>query len=233
MPPAPVKVTPSMLTFLWDECPRCFWLHARGVRQPQVPFPSVFARYHEALGRYCLGRCPSELDATLPTGRFVGGELWVKSRPITPGGNRASLFIHGRLDYMARFDDETWGIVDFKTVAPNAGHVRKYARQLHAYAWALERAAPDSLGRTPVTRLGLFCLDPVRIAEYEQGNRVLAELRPHWVEIPRNDAAFDTFLAKVLGVITQPVPPPAATGCSCCSYWHRRLLLEKTIVSHA
>lgn len=233
IPADPIKLTPSMLTFLWDECPRCFWLQARGLHQPQMPFPSVFARYHDALGRYCLGRCPSELDATLPTGRFVGGEIWVKSQPITPVGCGASLYFHGRLDHLARFDDETWGVIDFKTVTLNPTHVRKYARQLHAYAWALERAAPDGLARTPVTRLGLFCLDPVQVTEYERDRRVLAELRPQWVEIPRNDEAFDRFLAKVLGVLTLPTPPAAATGCSCCTYWQRRRLLEKTFLNHA
>ena len=40
----PIKLTPSMLTFLWDECRRCFWLHARGLPRPRMPFPSVFAR---------------------------------------------------------------------------------------------------------------------------------------------------------------------------------------------
>ena len=27
----PFKLAPSDLTFLWEECPRCFWLKAKGV----------------------------------------------------------------------------------------------------------------------------------------------------------------------------------------------------------
>ena len=222
----PIKLTPSMLTFLWDECRRCFWLHARGLPRPRMPFPSVFARYHDVLTRYCLGRSPSTLDAALPPGRFVGGELWVKSRTLELDG--VSFFLRGRLDHLAQFDDGAWGIIDFKTMRPQPAQTAKYARQLHAYAWALERAAPDALCRTPIRRMGLFCLDPVAVTAKEDA-AVWAELRPHWVEVERDDDAFETFLRYALAVLTRPLPPPASQDCPCCTYTGRRRALARSL----
>lgn len=219
------KLTPSMLTFLWDDCRRCFWLHSRGLHQPRMPFPSVFSRYHDALNRYCLGRCPSELAAALPNGRFLGGELWVKSRLLRLSAAAPSVYILGRLDHLAQFDDGSWGVIDFKTVEPSPDHARKYARQLHAYAWALEQAAPDGLLRTPVSRLGLYCLTPVAVAAHEREHRVLVELRPSWIEVERDDEAFRRFLAEVVDVLMQPLPPAPGAGCSCCRYTERRRAL--------
>lgn len=34
----PIKLSPSDLTFLWDECPRCFYLkHILGIMRPAAP----------------------------------------------------------------------------------------------------------------------------------------------------------------------------------------------------
>ncbi|MEM9665312.1 MAG: PD-(D/E)XK nuclease family protein [Bacteroidota bacterium] len=228
--PAPLKITPSMLTFLWDDCRRCFWLHAHGLHQPRMPFPSVFSRYHDALTRYGLGRCPSVLSPSLPPGRFVGGELWVKSRPLTIGSERGALFILGRLDHLAHFDDGTWGVIDFKTTAPSDTSAARYTRQLHAYAWALERAAPDALCRAPVTRLGLYCLDPVDVTLTDDGH-VAARLQASWIDIERDDDGFADFLAEVLAVLRRPLPPPAAPGCSCCRYTERRRAMARAAAS--
>jgi hypothetical protein len=231
-PPRLYKITPSMLTFLWDECRRCFWLHAKGLHRPQMPFPSVFTRYHEALSRYCLGRCPSELDAALPPGRFLGGELWVKSKPLLLPGHTCRLYIRGRLDHLAQFNDGSWGVVDFKTAAPRSAYSAKYARQLHAYAWALEQPAPDGLHRAPISRLGLFCLDPVKVDTQGRGVDIRATLQPHYIDIVRDDAAFEDFLTEVLRLLTQPAPPLSSSGCSCCRYWQRRIHLEKSYRAH-
>lgn len=41
----PVKLAPSDLTFLWEECQRCFWLKVKGVlKRPSGLFPKVFTR---------------------------------------------------------------------------------------------------------------------------------------------------------------------------------------------
>jgi len=77
------KLTPSMLTFLWDDCKRCFWLQARErIYRPRTPFPSVFTKYHEILQQHFEGRRPSSISPTLPRGRIYSSEAWVKSAPL-------------------------------------------------------------------------------------------------------------------------------------------------------
>ena len=45
-----IKISPSDLTFLWDECPRCFWRKYRlGVRRPFGIMPGIFSRIDSAL----------------------------------------------------------------------------------------------------------------------------------------------------------------------------------------
>ncbi len=37
------KISPSDLTFLWDECPRCFYLKVRHkFKRPGLPFPKIY-----------------------------------------------------------------------------------------------------------------------------------------------------------------------------------------------
>lgn len=224
------KLTPSMLSFLPDDCLRCFWLRARnGLYGPSMPFPTVFERYHALLQHYFVGRCPSTLSPDLPPGRCLGYETWVKSRPLDLPGINNSCYLHGRLDHLVRFDDDTWGVIDYKTTSITDDHVKKYARQLHAYAWALEQAAPGELCRTPVSRLGILCIDPVDLEHYVPGEDARFRLRTRWVPVERRDEAFAHFLSRIVSFLSRPDPPDPSPGCSCCKYFHRRTLIEKSL----
>lgn len=224
---AAYKITPSMLTFLWDGCKRCFWLKARhGMRRPWMPFPGVFNRYHELIQNYFTGRCPSLLHPSLPKGQCLSRETWVQSVPLTIGGTPAPVYIKGRVDHLMRFDDGTWGLIDYKTTEADQRKARKYARQLHAYAWALERAAEGEVQLEPITRMGLLCLDPAAVTDYVRGERAVAELRPVWVEVERDDEKFEQFLGRVVQCIARETPPRPSSGCSCCTYFRERSHLE-------
>lgn len=224
------KLSPSMLTFLWDGCKRCFWLKARhGIHQPWMPFPSVFQRYHELLQRYFTGRCPSTLHPSLPSGQLLSRETWVQSEPISITGAQDSVYFKGRVDHLMRFDDGTWGLVDYKTTEANQRKAAKYARQLHAYAWALERAAEGEASLAPITRMGLLCLEPGTLLSFIQGEQATAELRPVWIEIEQDDARFERFLGRVAEVLARSYPPKPSSGCSCCTYFRRRTHFEQQL----
>lgn len=232
-PHAPFKLSPSMLTFLWDGCKRCFWLKARhGMHQPWMPFPSVFNRYHDLVQRYFLGRSPSTLHASLPPGQCLSRETWVQSVPLDLPGAPAPVYFKGRVDHLMRFDDGTWGLIDYKTTEIDQRKARKYARQLHAYAWALEKAAPGEVCLAPVTRMGLLCLEPSTLLTFTRGETATVELRPAWIEIDRDDAAFERFLSRVVQVIADQHPPKPSTGCSCCKYFRQRAHLENQLAEY-
>lgn len=226
------KITPSMLTFLYSGCKRCFYLKARnGLHRPWMPFPKVFEKYHTLLQAYFTGRSPHLLHPSLPHGQCLSRETWVESEALTVASSVPQLFIRGRLDHLMQFDDGTWGLIDYKTTEVKVSTARLYSRQLHAYAWALEHAADDAVALRPITRMGLLCLDPVALASYEVGERALAELRPVWVEVERNDDRFRTFLTKVAHLLARSTPPPASSGCTCCQYLHRRTTLEAQLAA--
>ena len=217
------KLAPSDLTFLWDDCKRCFYLKVRRrIRRPRMPFPSVFSTYHELLQGYAEGQCPSALTGALPPGEVESGERWVQSAPLTVPDRPERFFIRGRVDQLACFRDGTYGLIDYKTTDRSAANADKYARQLHAYAWALERPVCPAERCAPVSRMGLLCLHPAEVKALHADDELVARLRPRWVEIERDDDAFAAFLAKALAVLAREEAPPPAEECSCCQY-HRRM----------
>lgn len=153
----------------------------------------------------------------LASGVFEYGEMWLESKRIVVPEHSSTCFISGRLDTVIKFDDETYAVVDFKTSERKEEHIPLYARQLHAYAYALENAAPGKFAVGPITRLGLLVFEPSMFAKCVNGTASLSgDLS--WIEIPRDDGGFLGFLAEVLNVLEQPTPPGGASSCEWCSY---------------
>jgi len=211
------KLSPSDLTFLWEECQRCFWLKARGVlRRPSAPFPKIFTRLDQQTKDFYFGKSTSEISPDLPPGRVAFGDRWVRSGVINVPDLDTPVAIVGRIDTALAFDEGSFGIIDFKTSEPKPEHVLFYGRQLHAYALATERPAVGALKLSPVTKLGLLCIEPV--AMIGAADRVAYAGQAHFLEIERDDDAFLAFLAQVLFVLSRPEPPDASPNCSYCRY---------------
>jgi hypothetical protein len=212
------KLSPSDLTFLWDECPRCFYLKVvRGFNRPSAPFPRVFSRIDRLMKAFFDGKSSAEISPTLPPGVIRVDEHWVVSNPIPLPGHSAACYIKGRFDALVEFDDGGAGLVDFKTSESRPEHVAFYSRQLHAYMHALENPAPRSLGLAPVTRLGLLVVEPLEMT-FTPGGQVAYLGGVTWMEIPRDDSAFLAFIDRVLSVLEAAEPPPAGASCAFCQY---------------
>jgi hypothetical protein len=214
----PIKLSPSDLTFLWDGCPRCFYLKvALGINRPPVPFPAIFGNIDLLMKRMFADKTTAEVLPALPPGKVILGGKWVESTPIRLQGSEISCFIRGIFDSVLQFDDGSYGVIDFKTSEPNPKHVEFYGRQLRAYAYALEHPAPGKLALSPVSKLGLLCVSPKDIDRDVQGHiRYIGEVT--WLEVPRDEAGFMAFLAQVMQVLVAPEPPPAAEKCPFCKY---------------
>jgi hypothetical protein len=214
---SPVKLVPSDLTFLWEECRRCFWLKAKRVlKRPSPPFPKVFARLDQQTKDYFFGKRTEEMAEALRPGRVAFGDRWVRSGPLVVPGHRASVVLAGRIDTALTFDDGSFAIIDFKTAEPRGEHVPFYGRQLHCYALAAENPAEGALRLCPISTLGLLCIEPISMVGLDDG--VAYKGNAHFLEIPREDDAFMAFLSQVLFVLERPEPPEAAPRCSYCSY---------------
>jgi hypothetical protein len=107
-------------------------------------------------------------------------------------------------------------VVDFKTAPAKDEHILLYARQLHAYACALENLADGALCLKPISRLGLLVFEPNEFAR-RNGNCLLSG-GLQWIDVPRHDAAFLKFLGEVVQVLEQPEAPGGNPSCSWCGY---------------
>lgn len=211
------KLAPSGLTFAWAECPRCYWLAARGIlKRPSAPFPRVFTTIDTLTKDFYFGKRTEEMAEGLKPGRVAVGDRWVRSRPIKVPGHDTRVAIAGKIDTALAFDDKTFGIVDFKTAEPKPEHVDFYSRQLHAYLLALENPAEGALELAPIGQLGLLCVEPVAMVALEDDVALRGQVT--FLEIERDVDAFMAFLSQVLYLLEKPAPPDPAPKCGYCKY---------------
>jgi hypothetical protein len=109
------NLSPSDLTFLWDECKRCFYLKVKHNIGYKGPFPGMFGRMGNLTSNYYLDKPSSELSPALPAGVVKYREKWVKSVPISFPELTAQCIIKGRFDAIMAFEDGSYGIIDYKT----------------------------------------------------------------------------------------------------------------------
>jgi hypothetical protein len=218
MPTIPIKLSPSDLTFLWDECPRCFYLkYVHSINRPAAPFPSIFGSIDRLMKAHFAGRPASEINPSLPSGHVSVSEQWIESVPVMLPGHSLSCFLRGKLDALISFDDGSYGVVDFKTSEPKAEQIPFYSRQLHAYAYALEHPTPGKLGLSPISRLGLLVEAP-HATLHATTSEISFHFASTWLEVPFAEAGFIQFLDKVLALLELPEPPPASVKCTYCQY---------------
>jgi hypothetical protein len=218
MPTNPIKLSPSDLTFLWDECPRCFYLkYIHSIYRPAAPFPAIFGAIDRLMKAQYAGHPSSDLDPSLPPGLISVTEKWIESVPINLPGHALSCFLRGKLDALIGFDDGSYGVVDFKTSAPKREQIPFYSRQLHAYAYALEHPIPGRLGLSPISMLGLFVEAPHATLAASTGE-ISFHFQTTWLEVPFHEEGFLRFIDQILSLLELPEPPPASGGCTYCQY---------------
>ena len=211
------KLSPSDFAFLWEECRRCFYLKVVcGFQRPRSILPKVFTIIDSQMKTALTGRNTCEISPDLSAGVLEYGDGCVESQPIVVPGAASTCFVRGRLDGVIRFEDGSYGVVDFKTAPAKDEHIALYSRQLHAYAWALENPTEGALSLKPISRLGLLVFEPNQFAQSVGTCLLSGGLQ--WIEITRDDAAFLQFLGEVLHVLEQTEAPGGNPSCSWCGY---------------
>ena len=212
------RLSPSDFAFLWEECRRCFYLKVvRRFDRPRAQMPGIFAKIDSMMKRYFDALTTADIALALPSGTVEFSDKLVESRPVVFPGHESTCFIRGKFDTVVRFDDGSYGVIDFKTSGAKGGQGQRYSRQLHSYAYALENPAPGRLHLAPVSRLGLLCVEPVEMLSYGEGSYAYRS-EPAWIDCPKDDGAFMEFLREVLDVLDAPEPPQAGPDCRWCQY---------------
>ena len=223
-----IKLSPSSLTFLHDECPACFWHHYNGRPRPATAFPKVFGALDNAQKEFFVGRSVKEVKKSLPAGVIQRGKR-VRSEAVALPGTRYRVQFGGETDTILRFSRAGYGVCDFKTSTPCDEAGALYGRQLHAYAIALEHPAGDGLPLAPVSRLGLICFPPEGMIELPASDSAAGSTRSRarhyayrtsavWVEVERDDEAFLHFVADAVKLITRRTMPRSSPNCGWCRW---------------
>jgi hypothetical protein len=211
-------LSPSDFAFLWEECRRCFYLKvARNLPRPQSAFPRVFRVIDAEMKARYAGQQTADAMPFLPSGIIDPSDSWIISVPLSITGCPSTCNIRGKLDTVVRFTDHSYAVIDFKTAETRGKQIPLYSRQLHAYAFGLENAAPGGLSLSPVTMLGLVVFEP---KTFSGGNNSPASLTGpvSWIEIRRDNSGFLSFLNEVVAVLERPTPPEASRTCEWCQY---------------
>lgn len=211
-------ISPTDLTFLWDECPRCFYLKiVHNFKRPYAPFPSIFNRIDKLMKEFFLNQSTNILSPDLPNGKIILTERQVTSLPISFASVSAKVVLRGKIDTAIQFSDGSFGVVDFKTSEAKPDHVAFYGRQLHAYAYALEHPQSGSLHLSPISRMGLLIVEPIKIGEFRE-NQIAYLGKVTWQEIPKDETTFLNFLEGVISVLLAYTPPEPHPDCAYCQY---------------
>jgi PD-(D/E)XK nuclease superfamily len=210
-------LSPSSFAFLWDECKSCFWWHvAQNLRRPSAPFPSIFSAIDVAMKKE-LENGWHEFGSGQLKFRIAHTSQMVTSAPVSIPGRSVRLLIRGSFDSIVQFEDHAHAVCDFKTAAVKDEYNGKYARQLHAYAYALEHPATNSLVLPGVRRLGLAVFEPTAFSLEPQLRASLIG-NTSWIEVPYDEATFMAFLDEVAALLEQPTAPPPNVGCEFCRF---------------
>lgn len=122
----------------------------------------------------------------------------------------------GSIDALVRTTDDELFLVDYKTTKASDG-LKRYRRQLAAYCFALENPWDARTMRYIIDGFALLVYHPHKFAYRESG--VAGLYGPaEWIELPRRDDLFLSFLDDVASLLAQPQLPAPGAGCAYCVY---------------
>lgn len=202
-------LAPSDLSYLYDRCPRCYWLKLRGLKAPGDQMPGVFRDIDRAQ------KSGISLDAIrllgIPAAEFIPREK-VTSDPAEYGG--VLLSISGFTDRRVRLDDGTVGILDYKTSHPRPDSMARFWRAMSAYQHGVEHCpTPEQ-----VTLLALVVFSPLKF-QLRQGASVQAYYMGDLlrIDIEQDRAKFEKLLEGVGKMLSSDEMPPSGS-CDVCRH---------------
>lgn len=210
-------ISPSDLTFSWDNCHRCLWLYYNHGLKAPLFFPLVGELSALQEGHFASATS-RDLHPEIPEGRVVGKGGWVKSIPIPINGNSSPFAIRGKYDLLMEFSDGTYGIIDCKFQGKDNDKSEFYSPQLEAYAFSLENPATDTPKKVSV--LGLLVWSPKKpVGNPSDGFNL--ELNSSWFPIKRDPVALANRLTEFISMVSGPAPV-RDSSCENCKFISER-----------
>ena len=131
-----IVIAPSSLDYKITKCPRCFYLEKKLKIAVNSYPPPVFSNFDAEQQNYYKNLNTNQLSNKLPSGKIMTkSELpgRVVSKELEDSKGR-KFQLGGRPDIVIRFEDESYGIIDFKTTHLSDDKAENYKYQLESYA---------------------------------------------------------------------------------------------------
>lgn len=206
----PYKLSPSDFAYLWEDCKFCYYQKIKNGISYSGIFPAMFGKINNLLQGSIMGMNIKELIPELPPGIVAVEEGFLRSKVI-PGTN---VYLSGRFDILTRFEDRTYGLIDFKITNPDEEKIlKKYTSQLHAYKYALENPYEGRVEK--ISLMGAVSVHPDEMKIVDGKIRFLATPRYHSVK--ENMDEFLDLMKEISDFLDGPEPPPGE-NCLLCNY---------------
>jgi len=213
-------ISPSDLTFLFGECPRCFWLkYNLGVSRPGfMPLVGPMAALQE---KTFQGKTSTELGLRNHGGLVTSWGHTVVSERIKVGGRLTNWYIKGKYDLVLSFTNSKVAVIDCKITTGNMDEkkLELYKPQLEAYAFALEN--PQNGESVDVIESGLLMW---KISSASSNLEMLGPVfnaEQSYLFSDRDPDFFRVFISRVIKVLDGDIPAENE-NCSYCKYLNKR-----------
>ena len=233
----PLKFSPSGLTYI--NCKRCFYLSYNYGINYSSGFPGVFSTFDITHKNRFQDLSTKEMFSNLPDGKFYKtvNSVEAKSRKKNnesqfkemelPSFIRSDtlkdnklreFFLAGKPDLVVKFDDGTYGILDFKTTSED-DKTQAYKHQLEAYAQIFEKPGATGVAKTPrlfpISYMGLMQFTPKEIFEHNDMNYKQNFNINHY-KLKRNTEEFYVHVTSLIDIILEEKIPTFNNRCSIC-----------------
>lgn len=204
---------PHDLSWLYRECPRCFWMKTRGLVAPKGDMPAIFQHIDRGMKKVVTVELLTELG--IPAIGICESKKLV-SIPLEFPEFGCSITIRGYDDRTAELVDGTFAIIEAKTSSPNPANINMYWPQVMAYTVPLEKPA-DGKPRE-VSIVGLLCFDAYEGSFTVKGRYAAQRGTFHWIPVELDRAKFYSILGEVAELLGSENFPAAGTTCNMCRH---------------
>jgi|GEM_PF-1080134 len=206
-----ITLSPSDFAYLYDTCPRCWYLKCHKFKPPKDQLPGVFQtidqRMKASLDVAAFRTFGIEVESLTPVEALVSEVFEVEG---------VQFQIRGKLDRLAQLVDHTYAIAEFKTGIPGERSLKRFERQVHAYEFALRRPAAGE-GKE-VSQIWLMHFDGRDIRSSWNGSRLSIHAPIEARQIELNRAGFETHLEIMAKLVKQSRPPESGPRCATCQH---------------
>jgi len=218
-----ITLAPSELDYMPMKCPRCFYLaKLKKISLKNFP-PPVFSNFDVVQQEYFKTKNTLSLSSSLPSGKILQkDELPGRVVSTTLKDNKDREFIlGGRPDVVIAFDDNSYGIIDFKTTNIKEDKAESYRYQLEAYRYIFTYPGSIKKGPTPklnpITHMGVLQFFPKSIFDQDQ-NGCHLNMEMSYSPLIQNDDLFMKRVTYVMDILHNKKIPTFNKNCFDCAF---------------